>query len=83
MSDTLAGHARLGEIRRTRTLRKGIEMTRKDFQLIADVIAQFQPEDGKAMVSPDLMAGAMATALATTNPNFDRERFLKACKGGE
>lgn len=54
-------------------------MTRKDFQLIADVIAQFQIGEGKAMVSPSLIAGAMADALEDENPRFDREKFLRAC----
>jgi hypothetical protein len=59
-------------------------MTRKDFQLIADVMAQFTTalpngEKGKVMVSPALIAGELASALATTNPNFDRARFLTAC----
>jgi len=47
-------------------------MTRKHFQLIADVLR----DSGAAA---DLVF-AMADALATTNPNFDRDRFLEACK---
>jgi hypothetical protein len=54
-------------------------MTRKDFQLIADVIAQFTKQDGHTMVSPALIAGELATALAGTNDRFDRPKFLAAC----
>jgi hypothetical protein len=54
-------------------------MTRKDFQLIADVIAQFTKHEGKTMVSPALIAGELADALATTNDRFNRETFLTAC----
>ena len=54
-------------------------MTRKDYILIADVIAQFTKQDGHAMVSPALIAGELATALAGTNDRFNREIFLKAC----
>jgi hypothetical protein len=54
-------------------------MTRKDFQLIADAIAQFTKQDGHTMVSPALIAGELATALAGTNERFNRETFLKAC----
>lgn len=60
-------------------------MTRKDFQLVADVIARLSADfnnGGEDTVSLSLVAEEMADALATTNPNFDRERFLKACKGG-
>jgi hypothetical protein len=53
-------------------------MTRKDFELIAGVISQFTGE-GKSMVSPDLIAGELASALAGTNERFNRETFLTAC----
>lgn len=53
-------------------------MTRKDYQLIADVIRTSYSAD----VYKDLrwrLAMEFADALAATNPRFDRERFLKAC----
>jgi hypothetical protein len=51
-------------------------MTRKDFQLIADVIATawHASEDSRR----DL-ANAMADSLAGTNDRFNRETFLTAC----
>lgn len=58
-------------------------MTRKDFVLIANAL-----KDAAEMAStahPDFRRGVnqaasdIAYALRTTNPRFDRERFLKAC----
>ena len=52
-------------------------MTRKDFQLIAGVIADLSgvmDEEVMQMLSED-----MADALADTNTQFDRTRFLSAC----
>jgi len=52
-------------------------MTRKDFELIADVIANklgFLSRGDHTFV-----AESFADRLKTTNPNFDYNRFLKAC----
>ena len=52
-------------------------MTRKDFQLIADVIKGHT--DGK---SDHVMRGfalSMAVELKKTNSRFDKVRFLEAC----
>lgn len=46
-------------------------MTRKDFELIANVL-----KDSKA---PKVVREKMADALRGTNPNFNREKFLEAC----
>lgn len=63
-------------------------MTRKDFKLIADVVRQLRTfEAHDAELSEDVahavrwsdVADRLATALATTNARFDRERFLEAC----
>lgn len=51
-------------------------MTRKDFQLIADVVARL---DGLTAEQQREIAGDFADALHTANPQFDRSRFLKAC----
>lgn len=62
-------------------------MTRKDYQLIASAIDNSRPEILGAN-SPDarqrhdtcdLVARTMAKSLAADNPNFDRDRFLRAC----
>lgn len=55
-------------------------MTRKDFQLIADVLAgdSFATE-GRGQAHRVIVANAFADALATTNPRFDRAKFMAAC----
>lgn len=50
-------------------------MTRKDFVMIADVI-RFLP---LPLATRDIVALEFAEELATTNPRFDKERFVKAC----
>ena len=47
-------------------------MTRKDYELIASVIDGL----GLDLETTDLIANKMAEALATTNPRFDRGRFI-------
>lgn len=56
-------------------------MTKKDFELIARVFATHcsAPNNIREVVSS--VADDMANALATTNPLFDRARFLAACEG--
>lgn len=51
-------------------------MQRRDFELIARVIRALpsHPETYRVYV-----AEKFADELATVNPSFDRERFLKAC----
>ena len=46
-------------------------MTRKDFNLIAQVLKQNN--------APSALVHDFAEALAKTNPGFDSERFVKAC----
>lgn len=54
-------------------------MTRRDFQLIADAVnaAQYGVPFFQGVRA---VAHELADRLATTNPHFDRERFLAACK---
>jgi hypothetical protein len=51
-------------------------MTRKDYQLIAEVIATTWHASA---VGKREFALNMADALAGTNPRFNRELFLTAC----
>lgn len=52
-------------------------MTRKDFQLIANVIRDLDEViDADAL---EVLADNMADALEDTNSAFDRARFLSAC----
>jgi hypothetical protein len=52
-------------------------MTRKDFQLIADVLCNFTA-DGGDTIERDAMAYDFADKLQEINPRFDRRRFLVA-----
>ena len=59
-------------------------MTRKHFQLIAEVIKQlpsFECEQDSDVVRHSAIVARFAEALATTNPRFDQERFAAACNG--
>lgn len=52
-------------------------MTRRDFQLIADVLS----DDGTPRLTDDqlrVLALRFADALAGTNQHFDRDRFMAA-----
>ena len=52
-------------------------MSKKDFVLIADVInSSRNTENNKLM---DEVAVNFANRLKTTNPLFNRDKFLKAC----
>ena len=52
-------------------------MTKKDYELIAQVIENSQGLTRGGIM--DTLAERMADALSTTNPRFNREMFLKAC----
>ena len=57
-------------------------MTRKDYQLIASTLADAFGYAAWCLddeVDCYRLASHFADALATTNPNFDRQRFLDAC----
>jgi hypothetical protein len=54
-------------------------MTRKDYQLIAEVFANFgQIIELEETIAADI-ARNLADALQGDNPRFDRARFLTAC----
>lgn len=56
-------------------------MQRRHFELIANTLAgtrdTIQGEQFK--IVHDLYARAFATHLQATNPNFNRDKFLRAC----
>ena len=52
-------------------------MTRKDYELIAQVFANFTGDQGD-VIDRDKMANALANALEQDNPRFNRETFLIA-----
>ena len=56
-------------------------MTRKDYELIASVLADLNADfnnGGDDTISLQLVATELAETLAAENPRFDRERFLIA-----
>ena len=66
---------------RQRVLVSGeIEMTRKDFELIAQTIRRVADRYPNSVVA-DALTLDMADALGTAYQSFDRERFLAACRG--
>jgi len=55
-------------------------MTKKDFKLIAEVLRKNDyAQESQFSYLFESLAESFADALATTNPRFDRERFLAAC----
>ena len=57
-------------------------MTRKDFEIIAGIIAQMNPISENAQGYKVALVEHFADNLTVTNPNFDKERFIKACLTG-
>lgn len=71
-------------------IHRGAKMTRKDFNLIAETIRllpsfETRQEDGMRypcdVVNFDAVCRRFAEALATTNPRFNKDRFIAACNG--
>jgi len=65
-------------------------MTRKDFNLIAETIrllpsftayVHLKPVSRGDAVRFDALCNRFAEALATTNPRFDKDRFVAGCNG--
>jgi hypothetical protein len=54
---------------------EGIKMSKKDYKLIAQAIADTWC-DAEAQ---KLIAESLAESLASDNPNFDKSKFLTAC----
>jgi len=54
-------------------------MTRKHFEAIAKVLRDNRSSTNDADWYN--LVSAMADACAETNPNFDRSRFITACRG--
>lgn len=54
-------------------------MTRKDYELIAGVLKNYLRIDYGVECVLEELAEEFADVLATTNPLFNRDKFLKAC----
>jgi len=57
-------------------------MTRKDFQLIANVLSNTRTDNDVTSKLVHAMALDFAHALKATNPRFDVCRFVTACTKG-
>jgi hypothetical protein len=60
--------------------------TKKDFEGIAEVfryVLRIEDEDNAINAVLLVTAYRVADYLATTNPRFNRDRFLAACKGAD
>lgn len=58
-------------------------MTRKDFEIIAKVLRDLDADFnncGEDTISLALVVEELAIALRDTNPNFNHNRFVEACK---
>ena len=63
-----------------------MSMTKRDFKAIAKAVAtaatEADPEDAESLrLAFENLKGDLASICAQHNPNFDRTRFLDACKG--
>lgn len=68
-------------LRKDRTQPTAPKFQHRHFAAIAAVIAEL-PDDPYSPISGEgtlAVARAFANALQDTNPNFDRNRFLRAC----
>ena len=54
-------------------------MTKKDFQLIADVIRALPYWTAEEKKTRKDLTFRFADQLAETNPRFDRDKFIRAC----
>lgn len=54
-------------------------MTRKDFQLIADVLNNYHTGDEKQKAVVRELALTFSVRLQAANPGFKPERFVAAC----
>lgn len=57
-----------------------MSMSRADYEGIAKVLKSWKVLDAFLLGNPhSLLCEDMADYLATTNPLFDRDKFIKAC----
>ncbi len=57
-------------------------MTRKDFEVIAGILAKLDPISMAAQGYKQALIEHFAEELQYTNPNFNAERFITACNAG-
>jgi hypothetical protein len=68
-----------------RTAKSGVELQHRHFSFIPATIAGMPSFSATLRTQKRSVALAFADACATTNPKFDRKRFMEACgqEGGE
>ena len=54
-------------------------MSRKDYQLLAQALGEAFRDNA----TPSVITSRLITALISDNPNFDREKFIKAIEKAE
>lgn len=55
-------------------------MSRKDYQLIANVLNAHHKQPGPVpLFTVQAIAVSLASELAKTNPRFNKKKFLEAC----
>jgi len=68
---------------------RGKEMTRKDYELLADAIRysisinRYHPQAEQRIMAIGFVINELADRLIRENPRFDRKRFEKACSPTE
>ena len=75
---TRSGLSHAAALRKDKQSAAGTHLQHRHFALIASVIAAIAVPFLRGVVSKHF-----ATALARTNPNFNRHRFLAACRGDD
>lgn len=57
---------------------RGYVMTKKHFKAIADIVSRCTQREG---ISPEMLVNELADYFRSINEHFDREKFLKVCRG--
>lgn len=57
-----------------------VRMTRGHFQLIAEALSESMEVEEADQTTIRLVAIKLANRLRSTNPTFDRHKFLSACE---
>lgn len=55
-------------------------MTRQHFKAIANAVAWYAKQRDGEVFDVELMASSLASELRPFNSNFDRAKFMEACK---
>jgi hypothetical protein len=56
-----------------------MNMTRKDYEIIADAIKNSHEGEGSSRVIAMRIANKLSSHMKEGNPNFNKDKFMKAC----